>query len=757
MSLSRSYLGRVRRVSQTSGGYRYAVLEPILESDESGREWKGPIQDLNAEFPSRGRVFWHSAPAVVQHGSVWQFQIEEHPNADRPDEDTDFWQVVSPRLPVEIVDVRGSDDDALRVALTISGLPILPDPLNNRVALWTADELVIGVVRITRAEGMETWLLEEDPTKLAVCGATTGWIKRVDCEGSRLLLSPTRELGARVGMRNWCSDEDFARTTLHHLRKLDRVAADALGVTEAVFRTHLKTLAQKGFFGTEGTIDGSRMSRTEVLLKTIERNHELLERAALALLESPAIAARVDSAVNLRVEQQVAERKQEVESAILNGAEELTNTQATVELLSKQRHALEVAVVEVEENLAGLQARLESKAAKFEAALVERLRVLAEQPESIFADLAVIRAALTGSRAPSPAGDQLIKGDTDLELLSSIALVPPFDESVLEVQTIEELKRTLMKHALQRRLDPTSLLKCHSACLAGAFPILCGDQAEELLEAYAATISGGRALWIPVGASILEPTQLLGRVDGALRRFVPYANGLAELLRHACNSDDVHIVVFDGFNRAPVEGWLFPFLHARASMSREGTDRGLPLVPRGSVEAHDPFASIARLQWPRNVLAVGIPSYGSAVLPIPAELWRFAALIDVDGDSSAEGVRSFDAQPGTLLSTRVSTSHWCAWSDESAVETISGISQLERLAAAVPIGSRRADVAVRMVAALCMHGLQLSDALRQALVATLVPRFVGAEGKLNSLAEASGIGASSEWSSVLDAAKRMIE
>src|SRR5687767_5444538 len=106
MNSFRTYLGRVRDVRTSYGTYHYALLEPLLESDEDGTEWIGPVQDLSTAFPTRGRVYWHGVQPSLSHGSLWQFEIEERPADGRTGAGLDVWQVVEPHPAVEIVDVR---------------------------------------------------------------------------------------------------------------------------------------------------------------------------------------------------------------------------------------------------------------------------------------------------------------------------------------------------------------------------------------------------------------------------------------------------------------------------------------------------------------------------------------------------------------------------------------------------------------------------------------------------------------------------
>jgi hypothetical protein len=790
MSSTRTYLGRVREVRTSFGAYHYALVEPLLESDDTGNEWLGPIADVDAEFPDRGRAYWHEAPPTLQRGTLWQFQLEERPaggGGDVPRE-RDRWQVFDPRLPVEIVDLRAWDEEALRVAITGSGVPLALDPIAKRVALWIDDAHLLGPVRLRRADDQRSWVLDlEDLSKIAVYRTPRTKINAVECEGARLFLEPYLDLGSQAGIRNWCPDEEIARSVLKRLAKLDRTTVEALRMTDVVFSRYVEAQTAAGFGGKDGPLDRARVARVGALRAAIASDQTLLEETATALLDTPLVASRVEAKVSARVQEQVDARAYQVEAAIaakegklaehalelerlmvrqsqvdaeLASAEaELKRIDADFErefeeraaaqdrLLAEREDHLGAAVREREEQLARLDEEYRDRSAKYESALAEHLHMLAERPESAFAKLAVMRVALGGHTSNGTS-----RNGTRASASPRVVVLPPLGGRCADVTTIKLLKAALGRHAVHHGLHPFSVLECHAACLASGMPIVVGDRAEDLVEAYAATVAGGRMTWVPIGASMLEPHQLLGWVDSAAHRFVPHANGLAELLLGARGSADVHVVVFDGIDRAPAEGWLLPFLHAMSAARRGRTDRGIPLVPPGSVAADDPFAAVSRLQWPRNVLPIGIPTPGTAALPLPAELWRFGALVDADRESPAGfvGVASDPVPP-----SRVAAEQWFAWQDEMATTNDDDVKAATSLVGHLPTGTRHLEIVGRMAAALRAHELPPGEVRRHAFIPTLVPRFAEAEDALERHGDSAGIGPATHWRTVLDAAIRL--
>ena len=135
----------------------------------------------------------------------------------------------------------------------------------------------------------------------------------------------------------------------------------------------------------------------------------------------------------------------------------------------------------------------------------------------------------------------------------------------------DSLRKTLAAHVSAGRFSLHAMLGLHASFLAGAVPVLMGIRGYELLSAYASAVAGGRLHWIPVAHSTMEPQDLLGRFDARAARIVPSATGLLDVVRDATTSGRLHVVVLEGFNRAPTEGYLSPILNA-AQATRLGDD-----------------------------------------------------------------------------------------------------------------------------------------------------------------------------------------
>src|SRR5262249_40283553 len=154
----------------------------------------------------------------------------------------------------------------------------------------------------------------------------------------------------------------------------------------------------------------------------------------------------------------------------------------------------------------------ESLVGRFEDALTARINNIRDRPEEFFANAVLLRAALGPTSTQPPVPPQ----HTPLSL-----------PSVTQPQTVVDQAglKPLLELALDERGAPRALAApLHAAFLAGAVPLLVGGRAYQALAAYAACVTGGRCLWLPVPPTALAPADILGRVEAG--RFLPVAGGL---------------------------------------------------------------------------------------------------------------------------------------------------------------------------------------------------------------------------------------
>lgn len=111
---------------------------------------------------------------------------------------------------------------------------------------------------------------------------------------------------------------------------------------------------------------------------------------------------------------------------------------------------------------------------------------------------------------------------------------------------------------------------------------------------------------------------------------MPQANRLVDLLIDANqpeHREQLYLVVLDGVNRAAADAYLLPLLACSTRSRLTRAARALALAHPAHLSPDDPYADVAQLVWPRNVLLAGTLVQGSATVPLPPELWADAALV----------------------------------------------------------------------------------------------------------------------------------
>ena len=613
MVSERVYIAEVESVApEQPGRSKLAWAKPVVQSTAAQGAWEGPVPDVIQKFPEKGSVFWFDAPFEAAEGDYWEVKVSESPQYDGR-RNSEKYQVVDYQRPVEIIDLRAWKEGELRRALNSKGISIEPAPINPDIVLWVAENRWIGPVEVREASNGR-WVLEaSDPTRLNCWNPGQNAHCEVQLDESRLVVTPGHDYGESCGYVNWAPDIEFAEGVLKRIRKLDRSAYEALDVTYAVFEKYQEVLAGSGLSGPELQHERARLERVEELRNIVESNEKLLEKTVSALLESATVQSELE------------EEKQKLRSEIKNRLkseinEELESKRSEIEELDerieKQRNEHE----EVGAKIAEEKETLESLVDSFEDALQEKLSELAKvELQDIFADSVALRAmlAVSGNNASATHPEE----DASPALWENYEECEYFDEAK---GALSSFSKQLMASGIG---DVAMGVDVFSAFIGGGAACLTGERTDEVLGLLADTVAGGRMLWIPVSAVNVTPSDLLvSQSNGATG---PHPNGLLETLVEAESSDELYLVVLEGFNRAPVESYLHPLLASLAESSTlsGGRRRKIPLPTRAMVAG----TPVMRVSWPANVLLACIPTAGVTTnLPIPRSFWNYASLIDTD-------------------------------------------------------------------------------------------------------------------------------
>jgi hypothetical protein len=315
------------------------------------------------------------------------------------------------------------------------------------------------------------------------------------------------------------------------------------------------------------------------------------------------------------------------------------------------------------------------------------------------------------------------------------------------------MRRALAAHASAGELSILAILGLHAAFVAGVVPVIAGNHGYDLLRAYASAVAGGRLLWIPVGSSTMEPHDLLGRFDGVSGRILPSPSGLLEVVRDAKQSERLHIVVLEGFNRAPTEGYLLPILEAAQAGRSGDMARTIPIASSGLLASDDPYHEMSRLAWPPNVLVACIPTDGSITLPVPPSVWRFLALLDAD-DRDRALMPSAPQVAAPLDATEIAPVLWKEGVASVRADITRDTNGIGALARALSLSSRDTADAVRVCEILTGNGLPSTDATALAAGTILIPRSDAEQKVVDDSLRAAGVSVIG-WRTILAEAQRI--
>ncbi len=744
MSMQHVYIGKVI-VVKTKEDYRFALVEPLLKSSDDGARWTDAAQSLTIDFPGRGAVFWHNAPEGLEEGPILQFEVEDRPGyGGKPYQDAH--QVKNPREPFEIVDLRAiGSESAIRKLLTGEGVLLVNAPLTSRCLLRVDDERLVGPLVIERLAGRRSWVLAngQDMSRLRCGRLPSNGCESIDLKGPRCLLRPHLSQWPSLGYVNWEPDEILARRVLKRLRKLDPVAVESLGLTKKTFDAHINAVQKAGLLDSD-LLESAFSARIREIRGAVDRNKNLIDEAAGILFASEPVQDELKKRKKATHDAILAEQRRLVE-------EETAEERARLEKIRDEISSREDELRLLNHSIEKTETEWREREASYTNELIERMRVLARRPDKFFADMAIIRAALappdhrTVRRAPNPISD------------------PPRDPGGESAPLLEEMETffgSLAERLMAAGFSPLAGRSLHALFAVGLAPILLGYDAHEILTIYADLVAGGRIHWIPVGGATYEPGDLLARFDPGSRSLAPHPGGLLDLLLAAERSEEVHVVVLEGFNRAPVESYLPPLLYSLEDANLGRTPRGVPLAPGGVLPADDPYAAVESVCWRPNVLLALAPVFGSATLPVPPSLFRYAAILDADAYPPLELDDGDFPKPAADCGgmTRISRSAWREWTEATRRATRTEIPRPFRDAAAGIVKARgERDRMWRLYAAARANEFNDGEAREFAFKMGLLPELAANGRAAESAAADLGLAMDEETARIVDGAQRLTE
>lgn len=625
------WLCRVKWVRR-GDGKPYGGVTPIAYRDEQASAWVELSEhDAALAFPDQGTAFWFDVPSDAEEESLVLIRAERQ---DHYDSGKDAYKVVRWAFAYEVVDLRPWEDPrSQRLALTGEGLPIrLTTP---RVYLRLTDDEAVGPVALAPRPDRRWGIPDAHADELKVVRLAGDHSAPVQVDGRKAeILLDRDDLGAPTRYVNWASDRALAEGLLNRLLKMDRAAAQGLGVAKAAFKTYLD--AYPGFeyaSDHQHRQENARYERVEELLAVVEADEALLQSAAQALLLHPTIEEAlaepkrqaVEAAVQaareafeagaeerrLALDDELEAKRKQLDLDLAAARQALAEARAGLEAVSELKTEAHAELNGLQSTLDALRTEVDQQADDVEQALDARLAELAERPAQAFAEIAILRA-ISGTPQTPPRSSA-----------GTAAAPPPIETDPPVAAQIEALAKA--GGAVFQRLNADDHLV--GAALLAAFAtgravVVAGDGAADALHAVAEGVAGGRSTWIPVSATLSDAASLL--TQPAHGTVWPNPGGLLDAVERAADGR-LALVVLEGFDRAASDHYLDPLLQCYAD-ARHG--RGARTLPYLGIDG-----APRRLAWPPNLLLACVPSGGPSALPPGATFWTHAVLSDV-GDVS---------------------------------------------------------------------------------------------------------------------------
>lgn len=582
-----THLGTVDWIGTDKNDDPIASITPLFRVDPAG--WTRVNAD---DFPSRGRVFWWGASNAAQSAPVF-FEVQG-PNRDQQDKFTAT--KVTPAY--EVIDLRDMGDvDSIRRALT-RGIKPVASSMSNRVYLRCEGDVVIGPVELILEDGL--CRISGELHKIPMYDEGSVEFQELGHRSNRRTVLASRRRPPADAYLDWDPDQDVLTRALRFARRA-RKTLDDIALTDRV----LREAGQQTTLGGNSAEQRHRryqLDRARDILDSATITSELAETVVAELQKHPSIQAALEEH-----RQELAEKwRRQLEEQLKEQRSELERLKASSVVLSSSISSLKG-------DLAKRRAEHERALVELDAEMGERLEAIRQRPRAFLAETAILEAVLRPSPRPrqrlgSFQGPRIPKSASSQNLDAATTRDPGDLKNLL--------KAAFKGYGLKARTG--RLL--HGAIAGGLVPVLAGPGAAAAVQAYARVVAASRITWLRVDPNIMGLADLFGRDDRGV--FAPHPSGLAEL----CAGTELsgpQLLVLEGVNRAPIEGYLLPLLR----LARGVVPSARLFHPTLFDSACD-YSSLAELRWPEGLFVAVTLATGPTVLPIPEELWTHCALVE---------------------------------------------------------------------------------------------------------------------------------
>ena len=642
-------------------GERYAAsLQPLAYTTTDHTRWVRAYTnntERESVFPNSGHISWFPAPTDVREQSVWVFEAVDQPTYDPTNIKHDQYMVARNsdepiQLAKEVFDVAdyGGERDA-REVLAQTGLT---PPAGDRETIYIrSGGLIATAPLVPKQDGSGLWCLsssaiEKDPLRFHEWPGDDAAIKI--CVGGvpRTFFAPGARPSGPPRLRDWAPDEVVLRRVLSRMRRWDKNYAEQIGLTDRVIERIISAVAVPQNAIKDFEMERHRLERAKDFLGRLHTSAELAQAVEQSLMVGPVAEEIAKERLKLHAS--------EVAAARASAEQSITEERTRLATIQSQIEALRAEEKLVREQVDTARHEHEDAVRRLEDGLATRVREIVASPERLLAEVAILRAAGVGANGQVP------NRSVTTAIARSIPSKPDANVSILKDVAIF---RRQLKHAMMNADVPLSSASgLFSSFLAGVIPVLTGSRAQSAISAFGRVACRGEMLRVPVAATYLDATDVLGRVDHDSRSFRPTRSGLARLLCDAITEADerLHLVILEGVNLAPPESFLLTIMLAYTDCWKRTVPRRLDLFDASEVDADDPFATLGSFRWPKNVLLAATALEGASTLPLPKSIWQYATLILTDQMAHEDlGFVGQTAETSPPVAGDVPLTAWSSW------------------------------------------------------------------------------------------------
>lgn len=706
------YLGQVVEIQERSVNERVVLLKPLYILDENKQEWIY-IEEVINHFPNKGQVYWKSIPDRPEYktliyknktlenltvGSILRFSCIESPIYIKDDPRKHKYIVNWDKWPEELIEIIKTPKKSPNDVVTLLENYIPPFAHNRQAYIELENDAWAGPIKFVQQE--QRWTIDSQQREKLINKVNALSNEYIDVLAINGV--PRKFLKQNAPKPNIIDELDWAPISLvikRILRKARDIAKihEQFKLTNAIIDQYVDSSTRdksplmnyriqraKDYFSTEDKIRLDIMRFEEELLahpqvkKHIESakemgrkeareqtKHEILEQAEQTLVRVREEIERLEQTrrdIEKETQRQLEERQTKIKKLENQIFELQLQSQDIKQEIEKETQSelekRQAKIKELEDQILDLQIQLEEQLNQANSEMSQRIAELVAKPSEVLTQIGIIRAAL--SHAPIMAHNAVTTATNVSPAINQLHIPDSLQRTGgREITEPLELVKKVRDFA---SVDNRAVLALHSILLTGQVPLLTGPNALEVAEQYAAVVAAGRMLWVNVPPSLLEPADLLGRVETQSGRFIPHSCGLLDLLLFAKQPDQkdrLFFVVMDGINRSAVDSYLIPLLALYQAEHTSNTQRALRLAHPQMFGLDSPYAKAAELSWPSNVLMIGIVSEGPATLPLSISLWNYAQFI-----YAKENQGTPDKHDSSDLYSAVHFAQWQAWSVE---------------------------------------------------------------------------------------------